>query len=78
MSQPNSNSGAISTAPELAGTASGIVVFLQFFLGAVTSQLVGFLADGTPTPMLIVVGAATCLSLAIGTIPLALKIRAGG
>ena len=77
LSQPNSNTGAIATAPELAGTASGIVVFLQFFLGAVTSQLVGYLADGTPTPMLIVVGTVSFLSLAIGSIPLILKIRAG-
>jgi DHA1 family bicyclomycin/chloramphenicol resistance-like MFS transporter len=77
MSQPNSNAGAIATAPELAGTASGIVVFLQFFLGAMSSQLVAFLSDGTPMPMLIVVGAATTLSLAMGAIPLVLKIRAG-
>jgi MFS transporter, DHA1 family, multidrug resistance protein len=76
LSQPNSNSGAIATAPELAGTASGIVVFLQFFLGAVTSQLVGLMADGTTTPLLIVVGAASFLSLAVGAIPLILKLRA--
>jgi MFS transporter, DHA1 family, multidrug resistance protein len=77
MSQPNSNGGAIATDPHLAGTASGIVVFLQFFLGALTSQFVAFLADGTYMPMLIVVGAASTLSLAVGAIPLVYKIRAG-
>ena len=75
LSQPSSNSGAISTDPDLAGTASGVVVFLQFFLGAALSQLVGFLADGTATPTMIVVCTATAFSFLAGTTPMLLKWR---
>lgn len=59
LSHPNANTGALSTDRELAGTASGIVLFLQFFFGAAFSQL----ANGTTTPMLAVVLTASFLAL---------------
>ena len=37
---PHAQAAAIATEPTLAGTASGIVVFLKFFIAAVTTQLV--------------------------------------
>jgi DHA1 family bicyclomycin/chloramphenicol resistance-like MFS transporter len=63
---PNAQAGAIRVIPELAGTAAGIGVFLQMFCGGVFSQLYGFLADGTPTPMLLIVSIAATLTLLSG------------
>ncbi len=78
LSQPSSNTGAISTDPDLAGTASGIVVFMQFFMGAALTQLVGFLADGTIWPTMVVVCTATSLSFFAGMAPALLKWREAG
>ena len=44
-------SGAMATNPKLAGTAAGIGVFVQNFLGAAFAQLYGLLADGTVVPL---------------------------
>lgn len=51
---PYAQSGAMATIPRLVGTASGIGVFLQSFLGGVFAQIFGVLADGTVMPMVIV------------------------
>lgn len=48
---PNAQAGAISVDPALAGTASGLSGFVQMALGALVSQLVGILQDGTPYAM---------------------------
>jgi DHA1 family bicyclomycin/chloramphenicol resistance-like MFS transporter len=62
----NAQAGAIRIAPELAGTAAGIGVFLQMFCGGVFSQLYGLFADGTPRPMLVIVSIAAALTLVCG------------
>lgn len=51
---PYAQSGAMATIPRLVGTASGIGVFLQSFLGGLFAQIFGLLADGTVMPMVIV------------------------
>ena len=61
---PHSQAAAIAQKPTLIGTASGIVVFLQFMLIAGSTQLVSALSDGTATPMLVVVTACTVLGFA--------------
>ena len=58
---PHSQAAAIAQQPTLTGTASGIVVFLQFMFIAGSTQLVSTLSDGTATPMLVVVTACTAL-----------------
>jgi DHA1 family bicyclomycin/chloramphenicol resistance-like MFS transporter len=63
---PNAQAGAIRVIPELAGTAAGIGVFLQMFCGGLFSQLYGLFADGTPTPMLVIVSIAASLTLFFG------------
>lgn len=40
LSQPNAQSGAISSSPLTAGTASGLLGFIQLIIGAATAQLV--------------------------------------
>jgi DHA1 family bicyclomycin/chloramphenicol resistance-like MFS transporter len=66
LSLPNAQAGAISVDPALAGTASGIGVFLQFFCAAVFSQVGGLLANGTPYPMLAIASVGAVLTLAAG------------
>jgi MFS transporter, DHA1 family, multidrug resistance protein len=66
---PNTQAGAIRLAGPLAGTASGIGVFCQLFGAAVFTQFYGLIADGTPTPFMIVILLASGLSFVAGTIP---------
>ena len=73
MSLPFGQAGAISINPKLAGMAAGIGVFMQNFCGAAFAQLYGFLADGTPGPMMATTAISGCLSVAVSAIPLALS-----
>lgn len=73
LALPNAQAGAIGTVPSLAGTASGVSVFLQLFLGAATSQLTGLLADGTAYPMAAVVFGAATLEIIAAVLPLWLR-----
>jgi DHA1 family bicyclomycin/chloramphenicol resistance-like MFS transporter len=72
---PYAQSGAMGTIPRLAGTAAGIGVFLQHFLGAAAAQLYGVLADGTPRPMIYIMVISSLLSLVVGTVPTILVSR---
>ncbi len=75
LSLPNSQTGALSIDRHLAGTAAGIAVFLQLFLGAALSMLVGALVDGTIGPVIAVVAGAAALSFAAGTVPVLVGFR---
>jgi DHA1 family bicyclomycin/chloramphenicol resistance-like MFS transporter len=66
LSLPNAQAGAINVNPSLGGTAAGIGVFLQFFCGALFSQVSGLLADGTPYPMIICSATGAVLALVAG------------
>ena len=61
----NASAGAMSTHPELAGSASALVGMLQFALGGVAGGAVGFLADGTAVPMAAVIAAVGVIGLAV-------------
>lgn len=54
LSMPYAQAGAMAVDPQLAGSASGAVVFSQLFWPAALQQLTGMLADGTWVPMAIV------------------------
>jgi DHA1 family bicyclomycin/chloramphenicol resistance-like MFS transporter len=75
MALPNAQVGAIRVIPALAGTAAGIGVFCQNFLGAVFAQIYTLIADGTPLPMVVTVVAGSVLTLAAGVTPFILKHR---
>jgi len=75
MALPNAQVGALRVLPGLSGTASGIGVFFQMFLGAVFSQIYSALADGTPMPMVITVSAGALLTLLAGITPFVLRRR---
>jgi len=66
---PYAQSGAMGTVPSLAGTAAGIGVFLQHFMGASATQLYGLIANGTPEPMLYIMLISSGLSLLFGILP---------
>jgi len=62
-------SGAMETNPKLAGTAAGVGVFVQNFCGAAFAQLYGFVADGTPMPLVQVTAASALCGLIVGILP---------
>ena len=66
LAMPQAQAAAIASEPLLTGTASGIVVFLQFLFGAVLSQIVAMLSDGTAVPMTVAVTGASLLTLICG------------
>ena len=74
---PNAQVGAIRVKPHLAGTASGVGVFGQMFLGAVFSQVYVLLADGTPNTMVIVATTGAVLTVIAGSVPWVLRKRGG-
>jgi DHA1 family bicyclomycin/chloramphenicol resistance-like MFS transporter len=53
LSVPNSVAGAVGSAPDRAGAASGLLGFIQFFTAAVTTQIAGFLPHDEAAPILI-------------------------
>lgn len=69
MALPNAQAGALQVSRALAGTASGIGTFMQFFWAAAFTQLYGVLADGTPIPMIITVSIAAGLSFIASVVP---------
>ncbi len=73
---PNAQAGALSVARDLAGTAAGIGTFMQMFAAGAFTQFYGFLADGTPIPMVIAVATSAVLSFLFGLVPFAMARRA--
>jgi DHA1 family bicyclomycin/chloramphenicol resistance-like MFS transporter len=63
LSMPYAQAGAMAVDTELAGSASGAVVFSQLFWPAALQQLTGLLADGTWVPMAAVHFAAVTAAL---------------
>lgn len=66
LAMPHAQAAAIATDPALTGTASGIVVFLQFLFAAGLTQLVVLGADGTTTAVSSVTIASSTLALVCG------------
>jgi MFS transporter, DHA1 family, multidrug resistance protein len=66
LSMPYAQAGAMAVDTELAGSASGAVVFSQFFWPAALQQLTGLLADGSWVPMATVHFAAVTAALLAG------------
>ncbi|TAN47520.1 MAG: Bcr/CflA family efflux MFS transporter [Rhodospirillales bacterium] len=52
---PNSSAGAIGPFPQMAGSASSLLGFLQTGTGALAGMLIGHLHDGSPRPMALLV-----------------------
>ena len=69
MSLPNANAGAVSVRPELAGTASGLLSFIQLSIAAVFAQVAGSIQDGTPNTLGIFTFVASICSFVSFVIP---------
>lgn len=72
LALPNAQAGAMGVEPRLAGTASGLVGFMQSLFGAIASQIVAQFYDGTATIMAIVAAACAISGLACGLVSLSL------
>lgn len=75
LALPNATSGAMRVIPSLSGTASGIGVFCQTFIGALCAQIYSTISDGTPNSMVWVVWVCSVMTLSAGCIPYFLKRR---
>ena len=64
LSMPSAQAGAVSVLPELAGTASGLSGFMGTMLGALATQVVGTLQNGTPYPIVAGMAVASAGALA--------------
>ena len=64
MVAPNAISGALAVSQNRAGAAAAMAGALQFGGGALTSAAIGWLADGTPRPMMVIICAGAVASLA--------------
>ena len=59
----NAISGALSVFPNRAGSAAALAGALQFGAGALTSAAVGWFANGTPRPMIVIICAGAIAAL---------------
>ena len=55
--------------PSSVGTAAGLGVFTQMFLGAFTAQIYGMVASTSVVPLVIVMLTTSALVLACGIVP---------
>ncbi len=62
LAMPNAQAGAVSISPRFAGTASGLLAFLQILVGAGFAQLAGMVQDNTPLPMAVIMLTASALA----------------
>ena len=60
---PNAQAAALNVLPQFTGSASGLTGFLQMGLSALAAQLVSVIYNGTAYPLLLLMLAASALSL---------------
>lgn len=73
LAAPNSTSGAIASARDVAGAASGMLGFFQLLVGAAATQLIAVVAAGSGLPL-----AATVAALNLGAVALVVHIGRRG
>jgi DHA1 family bicyclomycin/chloramphenicol resistance-like MFS transporter len=69
LSLSYAQAGAMAINPKLAGTAAGMGVFTQNFVGATFAQLYGLLADGTPGPLVQAAATSAVFGVLVGALP---------
>lgn len=74
---PSAQSGAIAMVPSSIGTAAGIGVFTQMFVGAAMSQIYGAVATVSLLPLAVVSVLSASLVLICGFVPYRLMRREG-
>ena len=76
LSLSYAQAGAMETNPKLAGTAAGIGVFVQNFLGAAFAQFYGVFADGTVVPLTEVTAICAVCGVCVALVPFMMAHRA--
>lgn len=64
LAAPNSTTGAITLAPDMAGAASGMLGFMQLLVGAAATQLVAVFANQTSYPLITAIAVLSLGALA--------------
>jgi MFS transporter, DHA1 family, multidrug resistance protein len=59
----NATSGALALFPHRAGSAAALAGALQFGMGALAGAVIGWLADGTPGPMSLVMAGSVAIAI---------------
>jgi DHA1 family bicyclomycin/chloramphenicol resistance-like MFS transporter len=75
LSLSYAQAGAMAVNPKLGGTAAGIGVFMQNFVGAAFAQLYGLLADGTVVPLTYTTAISAGCGLLVAIAPLYMARR---
>ncbi len=78
IAMPSAQSGAMAMLPQSAGTAAGLGVFIQMFVGGATAQLYGLVATGQIMPLAIVMVASASIVLWCGLVPFRLMTKGPG
>lgn len=65
LATPHSTTSAITSAPEVAGAASGMLGFIQLLVGAAATQLVAVFANQTAYPLITAMAALSLGALAL-------------
>lgn len=71
LAQPNIQAGAVSINPRLAGSASGLLTFVQMAMAAVSTQIAGALDHESPVPL----GAMLIVMSTVGLFAFAFALR---
>ena len=62
LSMPNAQAGGVSVKPSIAGSASGLLIFIQMSVGACFAQLAGMLPSNSALPISILICSAAFLA----------------
>ncbi len=72
---PSAQSGAMALVPSSVGTAAGLGVFTQFFIGATIAQIYGMIAGGSVLALVGVLLVTSVIVLGLGLVPYRLAAR---
>ncbi|CAN0431554.1 unnamed protein product [Discosporangium mesarthrocarpum] len=64
LAMPNAQAGAVSVKPEVAGSASGLMMFIQIGIGSAFAQAAGVVPHDTPWPLAIMILISAFLAVA--------------
>lgn len=70
LAMPNAQAGGVSVNPQVAGSASGLMTFLQMSIGAGFGQVAGMLPHGSPLPVAILIAAAGLGGFLVYNVPM--------
>jgi DHA1 family bicyclomycin/chloramphenicol resistance-like MFS transporter len=75
LSMPNAQAGGVSVNPTIAGSASGLLIFIQMSVGAGFAQLSGMIPTDTAFPLIVQICIAAFLAFASFTILMRVRRR---